>query len=75
MQKERRGAPAGLFSIKEQRLDGRFRGDSPGDGTANVEVQLHEEDGNIPGYKMLPVLEPHHARLGHLNSNNRGIKK
>jgi len=36
MQKERRGAPAGLFSIKEQRLDGRFRGDSPGDGTANV---------------------------------------
>jgi hypothetical protein len=39
-------------------MDGKDR-DSPGDGTANVELQLHhEEDGNIPGYKKLPVLEP-----------------
>lgn len=39
-----------------KRIDSCSR-DSPGDGTANVELQLHhEEDGNIPGYKMLPPI-------------------
>jgi hypothetical protein len=38
-------------------MDGWQDRDSPGDGTANVELQLHhEDDGNIPGYKMLPPI-------------------